>query len=79
MPDPTVTVWRNHIPHRCTLFYWGRKWRFLDGRPRRVHHWTVHAGGETLTIRADGWHMFECYHADGQPLEVDGRADVPDD
>lgn len=90
MPDPVVTVWRNKIPHPCALFYWGRKWRFISGRPRRLANlrrmrcWTAHApiiGGETLSITTTGllgWHSFECYHADGRPLKVTGPAEMPD-
>lgn len=56
--DPVVTVWRNRIPHPCTLTYWGCKWRFRDDTTyrrlidlRRMHMWVVHApidGGETI-------------------------------
>lgn len=90
MPEPVVTVWRNKIPHPCTLLHWGRKWRFIDGRPRRLVNlrrmnvWTAHApviGGETVVVDArgiPGWQWIRCYHADGSPIVLTGLAEVPD-
>lgn len=89
MNEPIVDLWRNKIPHRCTLLYWGRKLRFIAGRPRRLvnlrwmHVWTAHApivGGETIAIdtrRLGSWHSFKCYHADGRPIVISGPAEVP--
>jgi hypothetical protein len=86
MNDPVVTVWRNRIPYRCTLTYWGRKWETRPGvnkrlvNLRRMHQWVVHApinGGEVLNLDTrdtPGWHIFECYHADGSPLVLNGPA-----
>ncbi len=81
--EPVVTVWRNQIPHTCTLTYWGRKWQFKPApvkrliHLRRMHMWVVHApvsGGEVLnldTADSPGWHSFECYHADGSPMVLE--------
>lgn len=33
MPEPVVTVWRNKIPHRCALTYWGPPLGFPDRHP----------------------------------------------
>ncbi|BDY33185.1 hypothetical protein [Mycolicibacterium mageritense] len=84
MPDPVVTVWRNKFPHPCTLMYWGRKWGIHKRRLRRIHLWTVHSpviGGETLVINtrmcAGRFHQFDCFHADGSPLNVTGPAEMP--
>lgn len=88
--EPVITVWRNKIPHQCTLIYWGRKWRFRNDTPykrlihlRRMHIWTVHSpvtGGETIVTKCpegSGWHMFTCYHADGSPLTFGEPTEVP--
>lgn len=89
LPDPTVTVWRNCIPHECSLMYWGRKWKFRHDKKykrlihlRRFHIWTVHApvdGGERLvtdTTKTPGRHEFHCFHADGKPMELGDEVDV---
>ncbi len=89
MPELIVTVWRNLIPHTCSLLYWGRKWRFIDGRPRRLANlrrmnvWTAHApivGGETLVVEVrgiPGWQSIRCYDADGRAIVLTGPAEVP--
>lgn len=91
MPEPIVTVWRNRIPHPCSLLYWGRRWKFIGGRPRRLanlrrmHVWSAHApviGGERLVIdtrHLQGWHSFHCYHDDGSPVVIVGCAEHLDD
>lgn len=86
MPEPIVTVWRNKIPHQCSLLYWGQKWRIYKRRPRRVKVWSAHApvnGGETLVIDTrhipgKGANLLHCFHADGSPIVVVGPAAVPD-
>lgn len=90
MSEPVVTVWRNRIPYRCALTYWGRRWKFRSDTEyrrlihlRRMHTWTAHApinDGETLVIQLDGckgWHNFECYQADGKPITITGPTEVP--
>ncbi|RIT32113.1 hypothetical protein D2E76_24025 [Mycobacteroides abscessus] len=78
-PEPLVVVWRNQIPHRCSLIYWGRKWKFTDREHRlinlrRMHVWSAHSpvnGGEVVAIRtpkAKGWHRIGHYQADGKPM-----------
>lgn len=84
--DPVVTVWRNRIPRRCTLMYWGRKWGLHKGGIHRINLWTVHApvnGGETLTfdtrhMKRGTVHRFECYQLDGSPIRITGPAEAPD-
>ncbi|SIM96528.1 hypothetical protein [Mycobacteroides abscessus] len=77
--EPLVVVWRNQIPHRCSLIYWGRKWKYTDREHRlinlrRMHVWTAHSpvnGGEvvsTRTPRKSGWHNIHHYQADGKPI-----------
>lgn len=86
MPDPIVTVWRNLIPHQCSLLYWGRKWRIHNGRPRLVQVWSAHSpviGGETLVIDTrhldrNARYLFRAYHEDGSPIIVTSRTEVPD-
>lgn len=35
--EPLVVVWRNQIPHRCSLIYWGRKWKYTDREHRLIN------------------------------------------
>ncbi|WP_078316021.1 hypothetical protein [Mycobacterium sp. D16Q16] len=80
-PEPLVVLWRNQIPHRCTLIYWGRKWKFTDREHRlinlrRMHVWSAHSpviGGEVVSIRtpkARGWHRISHYQADGSSFTL---------
>ncbi|MCG7592427.1 hypothetical protein [Mycobacterium sp. PSTR-4-N] len=87
--EPVVTIWRNQIPHRAILMYWGIRlrrgthgspWhRLLKTRPR--HIWTIHSpvlGGETLTIDTRGvearWHNFQIFDEDGSRMVICGPA-----
>ena len=91
-PEPEVTIWRNKIPHRATLIYWGPRWipgrngtllkRLLNARPR--HCWTIHSPvlePENLHIDTRGvqarWHNFRVYDEDGAQLTI-GPAIDPD-
>lgn len=87
--EPLVVVWRNRIPHRCTLIYWGRKWRFTDREHRlislrRMHIWSAHSpviGGDVVAIRTrphSGWWRISHYQADGKPLMVGAPNDNPE-
>ncbi|SLF39715.1 hypothetical protein [Mycobacteroides abscessus] len=78
-PEPLVVVWRNRIPHRCALIYWGRAWKFTDREHRlinlrRMHVWSAHSpviGGEVVAIRTPktrGCHRISHYQADGRPF-----------
>lgn len=90
--EPVVTVWRNKIPHGCTLIYGGRKWIFSPGNsrvfarnkrwiPRRVHVWSAHApidGAETVAVEnTEGWHEISHYHADGSMMILGDDTEVP--
>lgn len=88
-PEPLVVAWRNQIPHRCSLIYWGRRWRFIDSEHRlinlrRMHIWTAHSpviGGEvvaTRTPKAKCWHHISVYQADGRPVSVGAPSDNPE-
>lgn len=88
--EPRVTIWRNKIPHRATLMYWGIRWmlgkgdtplqRLLRARPR--HQWSIHSpvlGGETITIDTHGvqarWHNFQIFDHDGARMAITGPAE----
>ncbi|OHU29590.1 hypothetical protein BKG74_03405 [Mycobacteroides chelonae] len=87
--EPLVVVWRNQIPHRCSLIYWGRKWKYTDREHRlinlrRMHVWSAHSpviGGEvvsTRTPRKSGWHNIALYQADGKPVILGARSNRPE-
>lgn len=87
--EPLVIVWRNQIPHRCTLIYWGRKWKFTDREHRlinlrRMHVWSSHSpviGGEAISIRTgykSGWQQISHYQADGKPSILGALSDNPE-
>lgn len=88
-PEPLVVVWRNRIPHRCSLIYWGRKWQYTDREHRlinlrRTHVWSAHSpaiGGDVVAIRAPktkGWHHISVYQADGHPVSLGAPSDNPE-
>ncbi|MDO3058495.1 MULTISPECIES: hypothetical protein [Mycobacteriaceae] len=87
--EPLVVVWRNQIPHRCTLIHWGRKWKYTDHEHRlinlrRVHVWSAHSpviGGEvvsTRTPKARAWHNIAFYQADGKPMILGAPSSRPE-
>lgn len=87
--EPLVVVWRNRVPHRCALIYWGRAWKFTGrihrlSNLRRMHIWSAHSpviGGEvvsTRTPKAKGWHKIFVYQDDGRPVPLGSPSDNPE-
>ncbi|AMT72063.1 hypothetical protein [Mycobacteroides immunogenum] len=80
-PEPLVVVWRNRIPHRCALIYWGRRWTSIGRMCRLMPTWSAHApvnGAEYTCIRRNGWSAIAMYNADGSPLMFGAKTNDPE-
>lgn len=78
---PPVVVWRDNLPYRCTMTYWGRRWTLNRIWPflHHCHVWTAHSpihGPENVQYSGTGdgsTHTVTFVADDGRFLQLHGE------
>jgi hypothetical protein len=86
-PEPVITAYRDNLPYRCALTYWGRQW-IINRKPpflHRCHVWTAHSpvdGPEQIKWdgrNCPGAHLVTAYNLSGRAIYPDFDSERPSD